>query len=81
MKRGIYNSSPKVWERVLAIFSIYRTHVNLNTIKGKGCIYIRYTPCLFLLIYIYYLFYCKNEISTPAATAEPITPEILLDIQ
>ena len=23
----------------------------------------------------------KNEISTPAATAEPITPEILLDIQ
>lgn len=25
--------------------------------------------------------YCRNEISTPAATAEPITPEILLDIQ
>lgn len=27
------------------------------------------------------LFYPKNEISTPAATAEPITPEILLAIQ
>lgn len=26
-------------------------------------------------------FYPKNEISTPAATAEPITPEILLAIQ
>lgn len=25
--------------------------------------------------------YPKNEISTPAATAEPMTPEILLDIQ
>lgn len=25
--------------------------------------------------------YPRNEISTPAATAEPITPEILLDIQ
>ncbi|MCQ4775754.1 hypothetical protein NE634_19060, partial [Lacrimispora saccharolytica] len=24
--------------------------------------------------------YPRNEISTPAATAEPITPEILLDI-
>lgn len=26
-------------------------------------------------------YYPKNEISTPAATAEPITPEMLLDIQ
>lgn len=25
--------------------------------------------------------YPKNEINTPAATADPITPEILLDIQ
>ena len=25
--------------------------------------------------------YPKNEMSTPAATAEPITPEMLLDIQ
>lgn len=25
--------------------------------------------------------YCKNEIRTPAATAEPITPEILEAIQ
>ena len=25
--------------------------------------------------------YPKNEINTPAATAEPITPEILLDMQ
>lgn len=32
----------------------------------------------------YYLndsFYPKNEINTPAATAEPITPEILLAMQ
>lgn len=27
------------------------------------------------------IFYCRNEINTPAATADPITPEILLDIQ
>lgn len=26
------------------------------------------------------LFYAKNEINTPAATALPITPEILLDM-
>lgn len=26
-------------------------------------------------------YYPRNEISTPAATAEPITPEILLAIQ
>lgn len=27
------------------------------------------------------LFYPKNEINTPAATAEPITPEMLLAMQ
>ena len=34
-----------------------------------------------LAIYIKTGDYPKNEMSTPAATAEPITPEMLLDIQ
>ena len=29
----------------------------------------------------FYFSYPRNEISTPAATAEPITPDILLDMQ
>lgn len=35
-------------------------------------------PYLYISIYTVYP---KNEINTPAATAEPITPEILLAIQ
>ena len=32
-------------------------------------------------LFISQLSYPRNEINTPAATAEPMTPEILLDIQ
>lgn len=38
-------------------------------------------PTAFFDYYSLHLLYPKNEINTPAATAEPITPEILLDIQ
>ena len=54
----------------------------LDTIKRQRVH--RYTnkPFVFFIdLLTTILFYCKNEISTPAATAEPITPEILLDIQ
>ena len=49
--------------------------------------FIHVYPCLSMFIHVYphsfalVFFYCKNEINTPAATAEPITPEMLLDIQ
>ena len=36
---------------------------------------------LFFTWSVLFLIYPKKEIRTPAATAEPITPEILLDIQ
>ena len=40
-----------------------------------------FNPTSFTLIWMLYLIYPRNEINTPAATAEPITPEILLAIQ
>ena len=44
----------------------------------RGCVTIR---TLFFVNILSLKNYCKNEISTPAATAEPITPEMLLAIQ
>lgn len=35
----------------------------------------------FLVCYFWDFIYPRNEINTPAATAEPITPDILLAIQ
>lgn len=49
--------------------------LNLQIKKG-GCTQ-RTSPFALSII----LAYCKNEIRTPAATAEPITPEILLAMQ
>ena len=46
-------------------------------IKKKGDVLQRTSPFALSII----LAYCKNEIRTPAATAEPITPEMLLAMQ
>lgn len=46
--------------------------------KGKGVNPLSWT---YAFSYITDIDYPRNEISTPAATAEPITPEILLAIQ
>lgn len=42
---------------------------------------IRSKQCLKRILQVNFLYYPKNVISTPAATAEPITPDTLLDIQ
>lgn len=50
-----------------------------NHIKNSGIALQSHTGVS--LSFSYRQVYPRNEISTPAATAEPITPEILLDIQ
>ena len=42
---------------------------------------IGFEPITGFLIVVFITLYPKNEINTPAATAEPITPEILLAMQ
>lgn len=38
-------------------------------------------PFLYIIMCYYKVMFCKKEISTPAATAEPITPDTLDDMQ
>lgn len=56
---------------------IYPSHYN-GAKNKRGCVTIR---TLFFVYILSLKNYCKKEISTPAATAEPITPEMLLAMQ